>query len=97
MFKLPKIFFISICLLMALFLLVGCDPEEAVDEPVDDPVDEPIDDPVDVPDNNVIPIGYVAPFTGPAAEFGTNGWRGVEIAVDVDKLSDLALVKKVLS
>ena len=30
----------------------------------------------------VIKIGYIAPFTGPAAEFGTNGWRGVAIALD---------------
>jgi branched-chain amino acid transport system substrate-binding protein len=30
----------------------------------------------------VIKIGYVAPFTGPAAEFGTNGWRGISIALE---------------
>jgi len=29
-----------------------------------------------------IKIGYVAPFTGPAAEFGTNGWRGISIALE---------------
>lgn len=29
-----------------------------------------------------IKIGYTAPFTGPAAEFGTNGWRGVQIALE---------------
>lgn len=29
-----------------------------------------------------IEIGYVAPFTGAAAEFGTNGWRGIQIAVE---------------
>lgn len=30
----------------------------------------------------VIKVGYTAPFTGPAAEFGTNGWRGVQLAVE---------------
>jgi len=30
----------------------------------------------------VIKIGYSAPFTGPAAEFGTNGWRGISIALE---------------
>ena len=30
----------------------------------------------------VIKIGYTAPFTGPAAEFGTNGWRGIQIALE---------------
>lgn len=29
-----------------------------------------------------VEIGYTAPFTGPAAEFGANGWRGVQIAVE---------------
>ena len=32
--------------------------------------------------DDTIKIGYTAPFTGSAAEFGTNGWRGVEIALD---------------
>lgn len=31
---------------------------------------------------NVIKIGYTAPFTGTAAEFGTNGWYGMEIALE---------------
>ena len=31
---------------------------------------------------DVIKIGYTAPFTGSAAEFGTNGWRGIQIALD---------------
>jgi len=31
---------------------------------------------------NVIKIGYTAPFTGSAAEFGTNGWRGVQLALE---------------
>ena len=31
---------------------------------------------------DTIKIGYTAPFTGSAAEFGTNGLRGVEIALD---------------
>ena len=30
----------------------------------------------------VIKVGYTAPFTGSAAEFGTNGWRGVQLAVE---------------
>jgi len=28
-----------------------------------------------------IKIGYTAPFTGSAAEFGVNGWRGVQLAL----------------
>lgn len=35
-----------------------------------------------VGEENVIKIGYTAPFTGPAAEFGTNGWYGIEIALE---------------
>jgi ABC-type branched-subunit amino acid transport system substrate-binding protein len=34
------------------------------------------------PPVHVIKIGYSAPFTGPAAEFGTNGWRGISIALE---------------
>jgi len=30
----------------------------------------------------VIKIGYTAPFTGSAAEFGVNGWRGIETALE---------------
>jgi branched-chain amino acid transport system substrate-binding protein len=34
----------------------------------------------------VIKVGYTAPFTGSAAEFGTNGWRGVQLALeDINK------------
>lgn len=29
-----------------------------------------------------IKVGYVAPFTGPAAEFGINGWRGIQLALE---------------
>lgn len=29
----------------------------------------------------VINIGYTAPFTGSAAEFGVNGWRGIQLAL----------------
>jgi branched-chain amino acid transport system substrate-binding protein len=29
-----------------------------------------------------IKVGYTAPFTGSAAEFGTNGWRGVQLALE---------------
>ncbi|MBN1837244.1 MAG: ABC transporter substrate-binding protein, partial [Spirochaetales bacterium] len=29
-----------------------------------------------------IKLGYVAPFTGSAAEFGTNGWRGIQLALE---------------
>ena len=29
-----------------------------------------------------IRIGYIAPFTGPAAEFGNNGWRGILLALE---------------
>jgi branched-chain amino acid transport system substrate-binding protein len=33
-----------------------------------------------------IKVGYTAPFTGSAAEFGTNGWRGVQLALeDINK------------
>jgi len=35
-----------------------------------------------VPAAEVIKIGYIAPFTGAAAEFGTNGWRGIQLALD---------------
>jgi len=31
---------------------------------------------------NVIKIGYTAPFTGSAAEFGTNGLRGIQLALE---------------
>lgn len=31
---------------------------------------------------SVVKIGYCAPFTGPAAEFGTNGWRGIQLALE---------------
>jgi len=31
---------------------------------------------------NTIKIGYTAPFTGAAAEFGANGWRGIQLALD---------------
>ena len=31
---------------------------------------------------NEIRIGYTAPFTGPAAEFGNNGWRGILLALE---------------
>lgn len=35
---------------------------------------------------NIIKIGYTAPFTGSAAEFGANGWRGVQLALeDINK------------
>ncbi len=30
----------------------------------------------------VIKVGYTAPFTGSAAEFGANGWRGVQLALE---------------
>ena len=34
----------------------------------------------------VVKVGYIAPFTGSAAEFGTNGWRGIQLALeDVNK------------
>jgi branched-chain amino acid transport system substrate-binding protein len=31
---------------------------------------------------SVIKIGYTAPFTGSAAEFGVNGWRGIQLALE---------------
>jgi len=31
---------------------------------------------------NVIRVGYTGPFTGPAAELGTNGWMGVQLALE---------------
>ncbi|MEM1590302.1 MAG: ABC transporter substrate-binding protein [Candidatus Bathyarchaeia archaeon] len=33
-------------------------------------------------EENIIKISYTAPFTGPAAEIGTNGWYGIEIALE---------------
>ncbi|MDR7470118.1 MAG: ABC transporter substrate-binding protein [Armatimonadota bacterium] len=29
-----------------------------------------------------VKVGYSAPFTGAAAEFGTNGWRGIQLALE---------------
>jgi branched-chain amino acid transport system substrate-binding protein len=34
------------------------------------------------PDVGEIRIGYTAPFTGAAAEFGNNGWRGILLALE---------------
>lgn len=72
--RFTKIFTLSLILMLAIFMVLGCQTDSG--EPETDPGEEP------VAGNNVIKIGYVAPFTGPAAEFGTNGLRGVEIAVD---------------
>lgn len=37
-------------------------------------------------ETDVIRIGYTAPFTGAAAEFGSNGWRGISLALeDINK------------
>lgn len=37
-------------------------------------------------ETDVIRIGYTAPFTGAAAEFGNNGWRGILLALeDINK------------
>jgi branched-chain amino acid transport system substrate-binding protein len=36
----------------------------------------------DLSNAKVVKIGYIAPFTGAAAEFGTNGWRGIELAME---------------
>lgn len=33
-------------------------------------------------EGSVIKIGYTAPFTGAAAEFGNNGWRGILLALE---------------
>lgn len=33
-------------------------------------------------ETDVIRIGYTAPFTGAAAEFGNNGWRGILLALE---------------
>jgi len=33
-------------------------------------------------DVGVVKVGYTGPFTGPAAEFGTNGWRGIQLALE---------------
>lgn len=36
--------------------------------------------------DKVVKIGYTAPFTGSAAEFGANGWRGIQLALeDINK------------
>jgi len=72
--KLSKLFAISLIILLTCFIVIGCQADDgAVDEEPETETDS---------GDNVIKIGYVAPFTGPAAEFGTNGLRGVEIAVD---------------
>ncbi len=37
-------------------------------------------------ETNEIRVGYTAPFTGAAAEFGNNGWRGILLALeDINK------------
>ena len=37
-------------------------------------------------ETDVIRIGYTAPFTGAAAEYGNNGWRGILLALeDINK------------
>jgi branched-chain amino acid transport system substrate-binding protein len=42
--------------------------------------------PISASETNVIKIGYTAPFTGAAAEFGSNGWRGISLALeDINK------------
>ncbi|MDW7729284.1 MAG: ABC transporter substrate-binding protein [Bacillota bacterium] len=69
--RLSKLLLIGLLLLILCAFLTGCQPDDVVP-----------DDTAPDSENNVIKIGYVAPFTGPAAEFGTNGLRGVEIAVD---------------
>jgi branched-chain amino acid transport system substrate-binding protein len=74
--RLTKFFLISLVLLMLCALAIGCQPEGTT------PDDGASEDGAPDSGDNVIKIGYVAPFTGPAAEFGTNGLRGVEIAVD---------------
>jgi branched-chain amino acid transport system substrate-binding protein len=33
-------------------------------------------------DPKTIKIGYTAPFTGAGAEYGTNGWRGIQLALE---------------
>ncbi len=35
-------------LLIGSFMVVGCQPEDVIDEPIDDPVDDPVDEPVDI-------------------------------------------------
>ncbi len=36
----------------------------------------------EVVEGKSIKVGYTAPFTGAAAEFGTNGWRGIQMALE---------------
>jgi branched-chain amino acid transport system substrate-binding protein len=71
-----KLLALSLILLLVIFMMVGCQPDDGATDTDTDTGQEP------ATGENVIKIGYVAPFTGPAAEFGTNGLRGVEIAVD---------------
>ncbi|MDW7673567.1 MAG: ABC transporter substrate-binding protein [Bacillota bacterium] len=69
---------LKVYLLLFLFAILvsisglGCADTPDVDTP--EVVDEVVE--------KVIKIGYTAPFTGAAAEFGINGWRGIEIALD---------------
>ena len=67
--RLSRLLLIGLVVLITCAILVGCQPDEGAPD-------------VEPETDNIIKIGYVAPFTGPAAEFGTNGWRGVQIAVD---------------
>lgn len=80
LFKLPRYAYFLVLLLFVALMAFGCGPD-APDVPVPDTDDE-VSEPAEPVGDNVIRIGYVAPFTGPAAEFGTNGWRGVQIALD---------------
>ncbi len=38
--------------------------------------------PTSAAETDVIRIGYTAPFSGPAAEFGNNGWMGISLALE---------------
>jgi len=82
MFKLPRYAYLLVLLLFVALMAFGCGPD-APDVPVPDiDTDDEVSEPAVPVGDNVIKIGYVAPFTGPAAEFGINGWRGMQIAVD---------------
>lgn len=59
--------------------LASCAPAPTVEEVTEEVEEVGLEAP-EKPE--VIKIGYTAPFTGDAAEFGTNGWRGVQLALE---------------
>ncbi len=71
-----KILTIALVTVVLGLLVAACAPA-----PTPTPTPKPAA-PTPTPAPKVIKVGYISPLTGPAAEFGTNGTRGIEIALD---------------